>query len=150
MKNLFNQTDVSDIIARIEKLSPDSQRHWGTMSPAQMLAHCRVSLETASGQHVVKPVFFLLRFIGALAKKGALSPKPFGKNSPTDKSYKISGSLDFEKEKAQLFNAIKKFQEGGPGKCTKHPHPFFGHFTPDEWALFEWKHLDHHLRQFGV
>jgi len=38
----------------------------------------------------------------------------------------------------------------GPAGCTKHPHSFFGKLTPEEWAILSYKHLDHHLRQFGV
>jgi hypothetical protein len=45
---------------------------------------------------------------------------------------------------------IKQFFEGGPTKCTTNPHSFFGQLTPEEWAIAQWKHFDHHLRQFGV
>ncbi|WP_410479057.1 DUF1569 domain-containing protein [Pedobacter psychrodurus] len=36
-----------------------------------------------------------------------------------------------------------------PAKCTRYPQAFFGPLTPEEWALMQWKHFDHHLRQFG-
>jgi hypothetical protein len=45
---------------------------------------------------------------------------------------------------------IDRFVSGGPSACTNHPHPFFGPLTPAEWAILMYKHLDHHLRQFGV
>jgi len=45
---------------------------------------------------------------------------------------------------------IDRFAVGGPQCCTKHPHTFFGQMTPEEWATLMYKHLDHHLRQFGV
>jgi hypothetical protein len=79
-----------------------------------------------------------------------LGEKPFHKNSPTDKSYIFPGNLNFDEQKAKLIASLKKFQEGGTAKCTTHPHPFFGKFTPEEWAVFQWKHTDHLLRQFGV
>jgi Protein of unknown function (DUF1569) len=37
-----------------------------------------------------------------------------------------------------------------PPGCTTHPHSFFGRMTADEWAILMYKHLDHHLRQFGA
>lgn len=43
-----------------------------------------------------------------------------------------------------------RFAAAGPKGCTTHPHTFFGRLTPEEWATLMYKHLDHHLRQFGV
>ena len=149
MCNLFDQQDVSQILERIEKLTPNSQRQWGKMNVAQMLAHCNMSLKTASGQYHIKRVF-IGRIIGPLMRSTVLSEKPFGKNSPTDKSYIFKEDRKFEEEKVLVITAIKKFFEGGASQCTTYPHPFFGKFTPEQWAVFEWKHLDHHLRQFGV
>lgn len=149
MNNLFNQSDVSEMLKRIEKLTPDSQSQWGKMNVAQMLAHSTISLETAMGKNVIKRAF-VGRIIGTMLKASVLSEKPFGKNSPTDKSYIFPVNLNFEEEKSKTMASVKKFAEGGPTHCTTHPHPFFGKFTPEQWAVFQWKHLDHHLRQFGV
>lgn len=149
MTSLFNQPDVSAILQRIERLTPGSQRQWGKMNVAQMLAHCNMSLETAMGRNVIKRLF-IGRIIGTLLKPRVLGEKPFGKNSPTDKSYIFPADLDFEEQKSKAIGTIKKFFEGGPAGCTTYPHPFFGKFTPGQWAVFQWKHLDHHLRQFGV
>ncbi len=30
------------------------------------------------------------------------------------------------------------------------PHPVFGRLSVDDWGRLSWKHLDHHLRQFGL
>lgn len=149
MNNLFNQSDVSQILARIEKLTPDSQRQWGKMNVAQMLAHSNMSLETAMGANKI-PRVFIGRIIAPFLLKTVLSEQPFRKNSPTDKSYLFPADVNFEKGKSKTIASVKKFSEDGPEKCTTHPHPFFGKLTPEQWAIFEWKHLDHHLRQFGV
>lgn len=151
MNNLFNQSDVKELLERIEKLTPNDQRLWGKMNVAQMLAHCNVSMETAMGKSFIKPIF-IGSIIGRFLKKTALSEKPFGKNSPTDKTYIFTDKYDlnFEEQKSNLQRAVKQFFEGGESKCTAHPHPFFGKFRPEQWGIFVWKHLDHHLRQFGV
>jgi hypothetical protein len=149
MNNLFNPSDASKIMERIEKLKPDSQRQWGKMNVAQMLAHCNISLETATGKHSIKRLF-VGRIIGSLMKKSVVGEKPFSKNSPTDKSYIFPPDLKFEEQKLKTIASIRQFLEGGPEKCTTNPHPFFGSFTAEEWAILQWKHLDHHLRQFGV
>ena len=151
MKSLFNQSDVLEVLNRIEKLTPYSQGHWGRMEVDQMLAHCNVSMETAMGKTFIKRVF-IGRIIGTLMKTTVLSEKPFSKNSPTDKTYIFTGNngLNFEEEKLKLIQSVNQFFEGGASKCTTHSHAFFGKFTPEQWAIFQWKHLDHHLRQFGI
>jgi len=50
----------------------------------------------------------------------------------------------------RTIDATDRFTAGGLGKCTTHPHCFFGKMTPMEWATLAYKHMDHHLRQFGV
>lgn len=151
MKNLYSPTDVAELLDRIQRLTPETHRLWGKMTVTQMLAHCQKSMETAMGKQVFKHLF-LGKIIGTLMKPGILSEKPFGKNAPTDKSYVFSKNhhLIFEEEKEKLRQSILDFSDAGPAGCTTHPHPFFGHFTPEQWAVFQWKHLDHHFRQFGV
>src|ERR1043165_7266854 len=98
MNNLYNPEDVTGIISRIEKLTPDTQRQWGKMSVDQMLAHCNIAMDTALGKNVI-PRTFSGKILGPIAKRHVLSEKPFGKNSPTDKSYKLTGHYDFQIEK---------------------------------------------------
>lgn len=149
MKNLFNQADVTEMISRMEKLTPETHRLWGKMNVAQMLAHCNVGMETAMGLNHI-PRIFIGRIISPFLRKRVLSDMPFGRNSPTDKSYIFPEALDFHEQKSKAIASVRKYYEGGPSRWNPHPHPFFGKFTPEEWAIFQWKHLDHHLRQFGV
>lgn len=149
MHSLFNPADLKELIERINKLTPDSTRKWGKMSVAQMLAHNCKGIESAIGRHHI-PRVWMGRILGPFFRNMALGDKPFAKNSPTDKSLIFKGEYDFEAEKQDLIALVEEFSRGGADNCTKEPHAFFGHFTPDEWARFQWKHLDHHLRQFGV
>jgi len=149
MNNLYNDTDVNNIIERLVKLTPDSKRQWGTMDVAQMLAHCNVSLETAMGLNFPKRKLIGLLF-GNLLKRKFIDSKPMVKNSLTEEHYITNKNVyDFEKEKAKAINLVRTFYNNGPEKCTKHKHSYFGNLTPNEWAILKWKHYDHHLRQFG-
>jgi hypothetical protein len=85
-----------------------------------------------------------------MAKKQLLADKPFKQNLPTAPQFMVKDYGVFESEKQKLTAMINKFQQGGPGKLSQDPHPFFGKLTVDEWDQLQWKHLDHHLRQFGV
>jgi hypothetical protein len=88
--------------------------------------------------------------IRAIGKKTFINDKPFSKNAPTDKSFVIKDEWNFDKEKEQLKDIVLSFSKGDEEKCTTHPHSFFGKLTPKEWGIGMYKHLDHHLRQFGV
>ena len=91
------------------------------------------------------------RFMGRLVKPMVFrNENPLRKNSPTAKSLIVADERDFHKERERLAGLIDKFTLNGAAGCTKNPHSFFGKMTPEEWAILMYKHLDHHLRQFGV
>jgi Protein of unknown function (DUF1569) len=149
MKNLFQADAVDEVISRIDRLQPGAQRQWGKMDVAQMMAHCSVGLDLASGR-LVLPRVLIGRLIGRFVRPIYSNDKPFSKNSPTDKKFVISDRRDFVREQEQLKTRVRQFHQGGEAQCTKHPHPFFGALTPHEWGTGMYKHLDHHMRQFGV
>lgn len=149
MKTLFEKGTSDDLIGRIDRLQSISERQWGKMDVAQMMAHCSAALDMASGK-LLLPRMFIGRLIGSFVKPLYSNEKPFSKSSPTDPKLVVSDQRDFQKEKDQLKVKVREFQEGGEAKCTRHPHPFFGSLTPYEWGRGMYKHLDHHLRQFGA
>jgi len=149
MKSLFEKSASDEMIARINKLTPAAQPLWGKMNAAQALAHLSISLRAASGEDTYKKGLLGILF-GGLAKKAAFGEKPFRHNVPTDKKYVVSDERDLGVERKNLIAAVQKFSQAGPAGITKCPHPFFGVLTVQEWDILMWKHLDHHLRQFGV
>lgn len=149
MKSLFEKEAAKEILQRIDKLNASSQRQWGKMDVAQMLAHCSATLKVATGDKS-PPRMFIGKIVGSFFKSSFYDDKPLTKNGPTDKSFIISDLRDFEKEKANLKEIIERFANGGAEKCTIHPHSFFGKLTPGQWSMGMYKHLDHHLRQFGA
>ena len=149
MKTLFQKEAVEEIINRVNKLSPSSQRQWGKMNVEQMLAHCSVGLETAIGLKFY-PQLLMGKLIGRFFKSFGIGDRPISKNGPTNPGFIITTTMGFEKEKENLIILTKQFSEGGEAKCTSNPHSFFGKLTPIEWGRLMYKHLDHHLKQFGV
>jgi len=150
MKSLFDATTAAEIKSRIARLEPASTRQWGKMNAAQAMAHCAITMEWAVGDSFA-PRMFLGRIFGPLAKSKVLKDEaPLGRNTPTAKSLVIPNERDLAKECQRLTALVDRFSAGGPQGCTKHPHTFFGALTPDEWAGLMYKHLDHHLRQFGA
>ena len=150
MKNLFDTTAVDEVKERIAQLEPHSQRLWGKMDPAQAVAHCSASLELALGDRR-PPQMLLGRIIGGIVKPMVLgNDAPMRRNSPTVKGLVVTDERDLGPERARLCGLIDRFAAAGPAGCTAHPHSFFGRLNPQEWAVLMYKHLDHHLRQFGV
>jgi len=148
MKNLFQADAVDEVMSRIDKLQPATQRQWGKMDVAQMMAHCSAALDMASGR-LVRPRVLIGRLIGPMVRSIYSNDKPFSRSSPTDKSLVISDQREFSREQEQLKLRVQQFHQGGEAQCTRHPHPFFGSLTPHEWSTGMYKHLDHHLRQFN-
>ena len=150
MKNLFEAATAKEVKARIGSLGPNSTRQWGKMNAAQAMAHCATAMEWAVGDKG-EPRMFLGRLLGPLVKSKVLKDEaPMGRNAPTAKSLVVANERDLAKESERLCALIDRFCASGPQGCTKHPHTFFGSLTPDEWARLMYKHLDHHLRQFGA
>jgi hypothetical protein len=150
MKNLFDATVANQVKTRLGKLEPQSERHWGKMTAAQMLAHCSLSMQWAVGELMPEKGALPVRLMGRLIKPMVFrNEDPLRRNSPTAPSLIVVDQRDLDKERDRLSRVIDKFAAGGPAGCTMNPHSFFGKMTPDEWAILMYKHLDHHLRQFG-
>ncbi len=147
MKSLFEKSAVDEVLERAEKITPQTQRQWGKMNVDQMLAHCSAGLDMASGR-VTPSRGFMARLMGGFFKDLYSNDKPFEKNSPT--SLTIGTNLDFAKEKQHLKETVVRFSQSGLSGVTSQPHPFFGKLTPEAWGKGMYKHIDHHLKQFGI
>jgi Protein of unknown function (DUF1569) len=150
MKNMFESGRAQEMKQRIAQLKADSARQWGTMKPAQALEHCSRGVETALGDKK-PPRVFVGRLLGWIVKPKLMgNDEPLRRNTPTARVLVVKDERDLETERARLVGLIDRLAAAGPAGCTTHPHAFFGPLTPDEWAILMYKHLDHHLRQFGV
>lgn len=146
--SLFEPEGLAAMVARIERLRADSPRKWGKMSLPQVLAHCQPPLRVAIGELPLKRSVIGLLF-GRMAKKKLLAPEPWKPGMPTAPEFKVTDQRDFAREKQALLALVQRFGQGGPAGVSKLPHPFFGALTVEEWQALQWRHLDHHLRQFG-
>jgi hypothetical protein len=150
MESIFRKETAQSYIDRIHQLTPQTQPQWGNMNVAQMLAHCQMPIKTATGELVPKINPIVKFLFGKTAKKQLINDPEFKRNLPTFSEAKIVDQRIFEKERTKLVETIQAFQEKGPAGLTKSAHPFFGEMSVAEWDFLQVKHLDHHLRQFGV
>ena len=121
------------------------------MNVSQMLKHCHYPIEVAMGNMELnsKKLGFMKRLIFKLFKPSMYNDKPWKQGLPTAKDYVVKIDADFDAEKEKLVTSINEFSLLG-SKINWPPHPFFGNFTTEQWGKSQYKHLDHHLRQFGV
>jgi hypothetical protein len=143
----LHDAEVRDSIrTRIRSLSAGTRPRWGRMSSAQMLWHCSQVLKTSLGEAEVAPrrppfPVPVLKFM--------LFRLPWPHNAPTAPEYKAGVAHDFETERMRCLGLIDRFvarkrEEGGWSRAV------FGAITGREWSCLHARHLDHHLKQFGV
>jgi len=148
MDSLFEEETTASVISRLQKLQPGSTARWGKMDVSQMLAHCRAPMEYYFQESKARRGLVSLLF-GKLAKRRLFSNKPWPQNLPTAPLYRIKSKKDFESEHRLLIESINHFANEGMN-ITQRVHPFLGKMSSQEWGMFNYRHLNHHLQQFGV
>ena len=147
MKSLFEPEAFAEIKERLNHLTENSERQWGKMTPGQMAHHCQGPLNIVLGKndYGFKPNWL----VRALFKKSMYNDKPWKKGLPTAKALKETEPRDFSGERKKLETLLGEF-ESEREKEDWRPHPAFGNFTKEQWGKMQYKHLDHHFRQFNV
>ena len=146
MKSIFDKNNFEELQMRLQKINSTSTPLWGKMNVAQMLHHLNLTVEAPLGKIETKgkPNFFMKIFKSVL-----YNDKPFGKGDPTPKDFKTTGTFNFETEKEKCLSNLKDVYSSNI-KGNYSPHVFFGKITSEQWGLHFYKHIDHHLKQFGV
>ncbi len=147
--NVFSPATVEAINGRINSLTPDTQAQWGKMNVSQMLAHCNVTYEMVYEDIHPKPNGFVKMMLKAFVKGKVVSDTPYKKNGRTAPQFMITTSKDFEVEKKRLLAYISRTQELGEQHFDGKESHSFGKLSVQEWNTMFYKHLDHHLNQFG-
>jgi hypothetical protein len=150
LPNIFTKEVAEGVIERINQLRPDTQPLWGKMNTAQMFAHCNITYEMVYTDKHPKPGFFMRLALKMFVKKLVVSDKPYPKNARTAPAFLVSDKKDFEVEKGRLTEYIRQTQLLGAYAFDGKRSLSFGHLSDNEWNNMFYKHLDHHLKQFGV
>ncbi|MES2517239.1 MAG: DUF1569 domain-containing protein [Bacteroidota bacterium] len=149
--NIFDPETTKSLTERINKLTAKTTPLWGKMNVGQMLAHCSIAYEQAYDPNTKRPPL-PVRFLLKLFLKGKLTDTttPYQKNSGTAPAFIIKDTRDFEKEKTIILEYIQRTEKLGAAYFANKESTSFGKMTADEWNNLFYKHLDHHLTQFGV
>ena len=115
------------------------------MTAPQMLAHLADWMLMAKGQLETAPKNRALSF--PPIKQLAIYWLPFPKGIPTAPELISRKPLAWPVERA----AVRRHVESFENLPTSWPeHPVFGKMTARAWCVLGYRHMDHHLRQFGI
>jgi hypothetical protein len=149
MKSLFDEATHKELLNRLNNIAPETNPIWGKMNAGQMMRHCQMPLELALGKTTIPKPNFFMKLLMTSFKKGMYNEKLWKKNMPTPKQFRVEDERNFDQEKSSLTELIDGFYKTRNQK-ERDPHPAFGYFTYNQWGQMQYKHLDHHFRQFGV
>ncbi len=150
LPNIFNKEISNEVIKRTNNLTPNTKANWGKMNVGQMLAHLSVMYEMVYDDKHKKPNAFMKFMLKSFIKNAVVNEKPYKRNSQTAPVFIIKGEKDFEIEKNRLIAYINKTQELGEATFDGKESHSFGVLNKTEWNNLFYKHIDHHLTQFGV
>ncbi len=150
MRDIFHPQTIADLKTRIQNINSDAQAQWGKMNVYQMLKHC-----TENEKLMLREKHFSRVFLGRIFGKMALRSNikddaPLSKNDPTHPDLKITGNGDVETEKQLWMSLLDNYLTKKASDYVGFIHPFFGKMNSEQVSRFAYKHIDHHLRQFGV
>lgn len=148
MKTLFDSDARSSIQRRVTRLEPNSTKHWGKMHAAQMVCHVADALRVALGEIKTKEKPGFLRFKPLRQLLVYWLPWPKGKIETAPEMLTTVPS-EWHDDASALHTLIENFGKRDP-VAKWATHPMFGPLSGPEWGTLSWKHLDYHLRQFGV
>ncbi len=148
--DIFQKEVCEQVIQRIETLSPTTPAVWGKMNVSQMLAHCAVTYEMIFTDQHPKPGAFMRFILKTLVKKKVVGESGYKQGGPTAPQFIITDQKEFDTEKTRLIAYIRQVQEMGRSAFDGKESHSFGVLTAQEWNNMFYKHLNHHLTQFGA
>jgi hypothetical protein len=146
-KSLSNARARQELLDRLERLSPQSKARWGKMTAHQMLAHLADWMLMARGDLKTARMKRLLRY--PPLKHLAIYWLPFPKGVATAPELLGRRPAAWKVERATVQERVQSFANLDP-KATWPEHPVFGKMSARAWGVFGYRHMDHHLRQFGL
>ena len=149
MKDIFSTQTINEFKTRINQLTPEAKGQWGKMNVYQMLKHCTENEKMMLREKKLRRLF-LGRLFGKMALNSNIKDdKPLSQNSPTHPDLKFTGNGDINELKKLWISLLEKYPTKKSDDYDGFVHPFFGKMKSEQVSRFAYKHVNHHLRQFG-
>ncbi|MES1242628.1 MAG: DUF1569 domain-containing protein [Acidobacteriota bacterium] len=147
MPTLFDPSARGELVSRLSRLTPDRRPLWGRMDASLMQVHLIGSLRLATGELVCKPKKTILGYPGV--RELLIHVLPWPKGAPTAPELLVASSAEFEADRKTLRELVEQVGTRKPEEPFA-AHPAFGRLSRRTWGVLGWRHIDHHLRQFGL
>lgn len=148
MQTIWDRAVRQDILTRFGRLTPDGKPGWGKMSAGQMMRHCTVALDMFTGAAKVAPKPGPLR--NSLLRYLIIHVMPWPNGAPTAPELIMPEYRgNWENDLRALSRSLEEIAARGPSGSFEE-HPAFGRLSGKSMGVLVWRHLDHHLRQFGL
>ena len=149
--NIYSPETTVELATRISSLTNETPALWGKMNAGQMLSHCCVAYQQVLGENTDKPGMIMKWMLKTFFKQSMVNEVPYRPNLPTGPTFvRLNQNFDIETEKGKLIAYVQKIQELGPEQLSAIPSLSLGKLSAMEWNNLLYKHIDHHLSQFGV
>jgi len=150
-RDLADSTQRVALVDRLRRLTPDSPRQWGRMTPHQAVCHLSDSFRAIMGDKSASSIAtpFSRTVIKWIALNVPMKWPPGVKTMPeVDQEVGGTKPVEFARDRHDLEALMEQFAVKQGRELQ--PHPMFGLMTTEQWQRWGWLHMDHHLRQFGV
>jgi hypothetical protein len=150
LPDAFDATVTDQLLARLARLQADARPRWEALNPTEMVRHCHATYEHAEGRQLphLSPLGRLLnRWI---IRRHIVSARPFREDRPPAAELHPTSATELVEARRSLEATVRQVHGSDPAAFEGRIHPLYGPLSARQWSTLFWKHLDHHLRQFGV
>ena len=152
MSREITPVHIAAMRERLNRLTPDSERQWGTMTPNECLTHLTDALRHPIGERpaVLPPRSWFRHVPLKWLVLWVLPRNPRGVKTRPGADPKLEGTkpVEFARDLAELNRVTNKYLAMIPEIHTEHTR--FGPMRERDWLRWWWMHMDHHMRQFGL
>jgi hypothetical protein len=151
MKTWFDPRDRAAILQRVERLTADRVPRWGRMNAQEAICHLADLVRVALNEKRCEPLGLPLSWPVISTFIVWIMPWPKGVDTAPElrPGLGMTSPTEFDRDRRELVALLQRFSDH-PVDRAFGPSPAFGPMGRASWGRFMWRHLDHHLRQFGL
>ena len=153
MKTIATPGVLPGLAARLALLRPDTPRAWGTLTAGEMLCHLADASASVLGQlpgsrpsttATSRPVVKWLALYSGLSWPMGIKTRP-----AVDPRADGTRPGEFEEDRRRAIAGLAELA-AAPPEAFSPRHFYFGSMSRHDWRRWAYRHVDHHLRQFGL
>jgi hypothetical protein len=147
MKSIWQKASRQELSDRLGNLAWDHPAEWGKFTAPKMVCHLADSLRMAMGDLKVAPKRLPIRY--PPLKQLIIYVAPFPKSAPTAPELLVRAPQDWTNDIEDVRSLLAR---AASARLTDSwpEHPAFGKLSKRAWGVLIYRHMDHHLKQFGA